>query len=191
MTSPSALAVASHQVLWTYICSVCLGILWPDLLPPSCLFLAPDFSSCPSGLGFLKASLAGKDRGKEGIQFLSLCLLEQWAYIFPSLCFAICVLIKALLLAFDIPGRIPLLLGFCFPNLSLGAWPLSLYSIQHTRPLRAPFFFAWVLPGAYGFWLQGILGFLLYFLLIRKLPLLLWVHLFSPFIYGFWIISCK
>ena len=91
-------------------------------------------------LGFLKASLASKDQGKELIQYCSLfhvlchqvhCLIEQRAHIFPSLSVVTYVLTEALV-AFDALGQIQSIRALAFLTLSQDAQTIFLYSSQVT-----------------------------------------------------------
>ena len=111
------------------------------------IFLAPAVTLGLWDLRFLKARIASKDWGKDGILHLCLfhvlcnqvpCLINQWAHIFLSHAFVPYVLTEAFLLVFDICGQIQFSWALAFLTSSQDAWTKFLYSSQVTHPWFHP-----------------------------------------------------
>lgn len=66
----SALVCVFHQGPWTYVCPVCLSIPWLDNLPRSVCLPCSSIYSWSLRPGIPEDLFAGKEWGKEGIQYL-------------------------------------------------------------------------------------------------------------------------
>lgn len=124
-----------------YLCMpLSLNIPWSKpLLPKEDPSLLQTFPWSPWETPFLKASLASKDWGKEGIRYLSLFHAlchqgphpsQQWAQIVPSLPSSAEVCTEADLVALDMPCQTQFQ-ALTFLTMSVHAWPVSAFLLDY------------------------------------------------------------